>query len=69
VFAETGNDRPYDWGWTNHPQASGSGALFVDYRLRMVPRWQPVRDPLDRSVDMSFALYGAFDPNAALSEE
>ena len=68
VFLETGEDRPYDWGWANHPQVSDSGTLLLDYRLRTVPQWQPVRDPVDRPVDMSFTLYAGPDPNAAPAE-
>jgi hypothetical protein len=57
VFAEPVAGRPYRWGWTNHPRAFGGGALFVDYRLRMVPFWQAVRDPEDQAVDMSFEFF------------
>jgi len=59
VFEEPADDRPYQWGWTNHPHEFAGGALFIDHRLRIVPRWQAVQDPVDRSVDMSFTLYTA----------
>jgi hypothetical protein len=57
VFEEPVADRPYSWGWTNHLHAFGGGALFVDYRLRMVPQWRAIRDPEDRAVDMSFEFF------------
>jgi hypothetical protein len=57
VFAEPVADRLYRWGWTNHPRVSGGGALFVDYRLRMVPQWQSVSGPEDEGVDMSFEFF------------
>jgi hypothetical protein len=47
----------YPWGWTNHPQASGAGATFIDYRLATPPQWRPLRDPQDRPVGMSFTLF------------
>ncbi len=59
VFKEPVGDRPYHWGWTNHSQDSGSRALFVDYRLRMAPQWQPVPDVVGQPVDMSFTLFTA----------
>jgi len=57
VFEEPIEDRLYHWGWTNHPHVFGSGATFIDYRVRMVPRWQPVQNALEEMVDMSFTLY------------
>jgi hypothetical protein len=68
VFHESGDGRPYDWGWTNHPQESGDAALFVDYRLRMVPQWQPVQSLEGEPSDMSFTLYIVPDPNDAAAE-
>ncbi|MBN1505443.1 MAG: cadherin-like domain-containing protein [Sedimentisphaerales bacterium] len=47
----------YPWGWTNHPIVSEMGAAFIDYRARAKPEWRPVRDPVDRPVDMSFTLF------------
>lgn len=54
VFTEPVGDRTYHWGWTNRPHDSGGGALFTDYRLRMMPQWQPAHDPQGQEVDMSF---------------
>ncbi|MHC4520906.1 MAG: LamG domain-containing protein, partial [Planctomycetota bacterium] len=57
VFDEPVTDRLYHWGWTSHPHVFGGGALFVDYRLRMVPHWQAVRYAEDQAVDMSFEFF------------
>ncbi len=57
VFRESGGDVPYRWGWTTHPHESGSGAVLMDYRLRMVPQWQRVRDGAGEPAGLSFTLF------------
>jgi hypothetical protein len=47
----------YSWGWTNHPQVSGAGATFIDYRMATRPQWGPLRDPQGRPVGMSFTFF------------
>lgn len=47
----------YPWGWTDRPHDAGGMATGIQYDLGVGPGWRILRDPLDRGVDMSFALY------------
>jgi len=47
----------HPWGWTSHRHMFESAGLFIDYRLITAPQWQPLRDPADQPIDMSFTLF------------
>ncbi|MBN1361256.1 MAG: hypothetical protein JW993_11715, partial [Sedimentisphaerales bacterium] len=47
----------HPWGWTNHRHDFEAGALAIDDVPSAPAAWQPLRDPQDRPVDVSFTLF------------